>query len=99
MCSKREWSSDVCSFDLTGGISIHAPREGSDQSFFRGLVALAISLHAPREGSDQYIDARRMGASISILAPREGSDLFWRSSSWPESGRATGREREASSLR
>ena len=35
-----------------GGISIHAPREGSD--FVRGKLIYApeISIHAPREGSD-----------------------------------------------
>ena len=36
-------------------ISIHAPREGSDeiQDYLKGLVW--ISIHAPREGSDQII--------------------------------------------
>ena len=33
-------------------ISIHAPREGSDQSQFADTVSESISIHAPREGSD-----------------------------------------------
>ena len=33
-------------------ISIHAPREGSDQQDGQDLNAVAISIHAPREGSD-----------------------------------------------
>ena len=58
------------------GISIHAPREGSDHgksTFMSQLVC--ISIHAPREGSDvqlPYCQPRRR--CISIHAPREGSD-------------------------
>ena len=41
--------------DMIACISIHAPREGSDeiQDYLKGLVW--ISIHAPREGSDQII--------------------------------------------
>ena len=36
-------------------ISIHAPRGGSDQSFYCFLqIALGISIHAPRGGSDLF---------------------------------------------
>ena len=34
------------------GISIHAPREGSDGIFHTSLRFPNISIHAPREGSD-----------------------------------------------
>ena len=34
------------------GISIHAPREGSDQSTITFDAMVSISIHAPREGSD-----------------------------------------------
>ena len=35
------------------GISIHAPREGSDVVFVsQALADILISIHAPREGSD-----------------------------------------------
>ena len=60
-------------------ISIHAPREGSDQGvhdFF--CRARQISIHAPREGSDgpgpQF---RPLLSPISIHAPREGSDMSY----------------------
>ena len=33
-------------------ISIHAPREGSDQPAAAGDLHRVISIHAPREGSD-----------------------------------------------
>ena len=34
-------------------ISIHAPREGSDQRGIKSNIAMGlISIHAPREGSD-----------------------------------------------
>ena len=37
-------------------ISIHAPREGSDENLFRFQGALpVISIHAPREGSDLHL--------------------------------------------
>ena len=37
------------------GISIHAPREGSDLSRVFSFFKLeAISIHAPREGSDVF---------------------------------------------
>ena len=37
---------------LPDGISIHAPREGSDPVQPRHYVLGHISIHAPREGSD-----------------------------------------------
>ena len=56
-------------------ISIHAPREGSDE--WRCYIRLwrKVSIHAPREGSDyQNATAEDVGSGISIHAPREGSD-------------------------
>ena len=59
-----------------GGISIHAPREGSDFSRpDKGPLREYISIHAPREGSDHLIPGdRHLRGPISIHAPREGSD-------------------------
>ena len=34
-------------------ISIHAPREGSDESARKEAKTCLISIHAPREGSDR----------------------------------------------
>ena len=56
-------------------ISIHAPREGSDQPFQLALpIPLLISIHAPREGSDGFLCGHVVISAISIHAPREGSD-------------------------
>ena len=58
-------------------ISIHAPREGSDQGALVGPGEVEISIHAPREGSDgRGLHRRAPTRSISIHAPREGSDLY-----------------------
>ena len=45
----------LCDGDLLGGfiISIHAPREGSDQRRLDSIPPRPISIHAPREGSDE----------------------------------------------
>ena len=34
------------------GVSIHAPRMGSDVVGYRGALYLLVSIHAPRMGSD-----------------------------------------------
>ena len=56
-------------------ISIHAPREGCDNSIIQRFAQSRISIHAPREGCDgsngtNYIT----DVVISIHAPREGCD-------------------------
>ena len=57
-----------------GGISIHAPRVGSDFIWPSSWGTSPISIHAPRVGSDQFV-APEMGCwIISIHAPRVGSD-------------------------
>ena len=60
---------------LPPGISIHAPRTGSDSS---SIVAAAntldISIHAPRTGSDAVMALAGKRGEISIHAPRTGSD-------------------------
>ena len=38
------------------GISIHAPREGSDNRKVKRNTLTKISIHAPREGSDWQIN-------------------------------------------
>ena len=57
-------------------ISIHAPREGSDQVYeVEEVCNHYISIHAPREGSDLTGTINTLsGKVISIHAPREGSD-------------------------
>ena len=46
----------LCDVLVHAGISIHAPREGSDVlPALRGEDTLHISIHAPREGSDVAI--------------------------------------------
>ena len=57
------------------GISIHAPRAGSDKCFPRPrVVQVGISIHAPRAGSDVLLLLLFIIARISIHAPRAGSD-------------------------
>ena len=58
------------------GISIHAPREGSDKRCLACQIrAASISIHAPREGSDvKFLRCPSSDLVISIHAPREGSD-------------------------
>ena len=57
-------------------ISIHAPREGGDDSTYRvGITQDYISIHAPREGGDRCrTQIHSEGLKISIHAPREGGD-------------------------
>ena len=57
------------------GISIHAPRTGSDEKLFAHQIATVISIHAPRTGSDGRRPRDRAPLTrISIHAPRTGSD-------------------------
>ena len=56
------------------GISIHAPREGSDQGALFAACQAVISIYAPREGSDLLGYSDERDHTISIHAPREGSD-------------------------
>ena len=56
------------------GISIHAPREGSDPVKKYAYDGRVISIHAPREGSDTSQLKSHFWVRISIHAPREGSD-------------------------
>ena len=55
-------------------ISIHAPREGSDERLGEIREIGHISIHAPREGSDRQAFFGVGECDISIHAPREGSD-------------------------
>ena len=59
---------------LMSYISIHAPREGSDNHFCSWGQRKIISIHAPREGSDDLCVSAGVREKISIHAPREGSD-------------------------
>ena len=57
-------------------ISIHAPREGGDDTAgVRHYLGVFISIHAPREGGDYGGILDLVGDyAISIHAPREGGD-------------------------
>ena len=57
------------------GISIHAPRGGSDFLCYNMAIKVKISIHAPRGGSDFESITIILGIHISIHAPRGGSDL------------------------
>ncbi len=58
-------------------ISIHAPREGGDQTPPLSSGNSCISIHAPREGGDfKRWQPTQVYLSISIHAPREGGDLL-----------------------
>ena len=59
-------------------VSIHAPREGSDDALWHNSHVAWVSIHAPREGSDQHPGKLSDKAYVSIHAPREGSDLAGR---------------------
>ena len=54
------------------GISIHAPREGSDHVPLRVAAHAVISIHAPREGSDcvLWVPADQVEAFQSTLPVR-----------------------------
>ena len=56
------------------GISIHAPRAGSDLPRNSTPQKGAISIHAPRAGSDPVVMRVIFLSGISIHAPRAGSD-------------------------
>ena len=56
------------------GISIHAPRTGSDGVIGVPCAAAVISIHAPRTGSDDRPESGSVLPGISIHAPRTGSD-------------------------
>ena len=43
--------------ESSGGISIHAPREGRDELSTQPIrVLVHISIHAPREGRDVFLE-------------------------------------------
>ena len=62
---------------FSSSISIHTPREGSDDTGgLRPQKGIIISIHTPREESDttgEVVEAVHL--EISIHAPREESDI------------------------
>ena len=64
--------------DQGRGISIHAPRGGSDGCTPHQRPRHTISIHAPRGGSDRGHRRDGRGRRISIHAPRGGSDHLQR---------------------
>ena len=71
----RGATAPLCDGVAVGGISIHAPRTGSDRGGGWWCSGAAISIHAPRTGSDPRPSAALpVAPSISIHAPRTGSD-------------------------
>ena len=79
-------------------ISIHAPREGSDELIFCNHRTDQISIHAPREGSDGQRSRFQRVMPISIHAPREGSDFPCGATLFPASGISIHAPREGSDL-
>ena len=64
------------SMPWSSGISIHAPRVGSDYKIGDFCVDSGISIHAPRVGSDNLVLTVVIVFIISIHAPRVGSDRY-----------------------
>ena len=65
---------DYSRHNIDGVISIHAPRERSDNEKYKVLDDEIISIHAPRERSDPQLITVIHNPEISIHAPRERSD-------------------------
>ncbi len=59
-----------------GGVSIHAPRMGSDYKTPAPTWSTPVSIHAPRMGSDHFPGGFFWFGGVSIHAPRMGSDLI-----------------------
>ncbi len=59
------------------GISIHAPRKGSDRKHHHHTGSEAISIHAPRKGSDvwSWFSAPGRGQFLSTLPARGATSL------------------------
>ena len=56
-------------------VSIHAPREGCDDTDDLRRRSFDVSIHAPREGCDDCNELRtNLTLLVSIHAPREGCD-------------------------
>ena len=55
------------------GISIHAPREGSDLYALWYSAEIAISIHAPREGSDTATGTAAKNAEFQSTLPARGA--------------------------
>ena len=70
------WGATVKSLQAyeSNGISIHAPRVGSDMVALERAGVPVISIHAPRVGSDPQLWYTIIKERISIHAPRVGSD-------------------------
>ena len=66
----------LCDGVAVGGISIHAPRTGSDKHRRALFAYKRISIHAPRTGSDVNLFQHQRHFVISIHAPRTGSDVI-----------------------
>ena len=55
-------------------ISIHAPREGSDEIWLHEGLTMQISIHAPREGSDpDGGDAAAIAGQFQSTLPVRGA--------------------------
>ena len=70
----REATLPFPGYELSGSVSIHAPREGGDENIGLFGIPPAVSIHAPREGGDQDFFHFVMQGDVSIHAPREGGD-------------------------
>ena len=61
-------------YEVAGGISIHAAREGGEHKVETPAIHNRISIHAAREGGDGELVKGMYSAVISIHAAREGGD-------------------------
>ena len=61
----------------TGGISIHAPREGGDaRRVLEEPPSIYFNPRPPRGGRRKRIEQEAYNSIISIHAPREGGDVL-----------------------
>ena len=59
-------------------VSIHAPREGSDNKSGRWIVTHVVSIHAPREGSDNWSSTSRpLWLVFQSTLPVKGATSRW----------------------
>ena len=57
-------------------VSIHAPREGCDETTTTAIQPLNVSIHAPREGCDEDADRVNLGLmKFQFTHPGRGATL------------------------
>ena len=59
--------------EMDDTISIHAPREGSDDRVLGRYKSPSISIHAPREGSDRCLPEQCLAYEFQSTLPVRGA--------------------------